>query len=89
MASAHIKIGVGTDHAAQLRRFVDRLRDVQQEADRLKDIFDQAALGSDWTSLGALLDITAEDAETVYNILGSVVTELDGTFINQILGRLG
>lgn len=90
MASAHIKIiGAGTPHNAQLRRFVDNLRANQQDAIRLKEIFDQAALGGDWASLAALLDVSEQDAQTVYNLFGSVKTELQGTFISQMLGRLG
>lgn len=91
MASAHILInGTGSRHNAQMRRFVDSLQAVVDDAERLKATFDQAALGGDWTSLAALLDIAdTGDAETVYNLLGSVVTELNGTFIAQMLGRLG
>lgn len=90
MASAHIKInGTGTMHNQQLRAFVDSLRAVQQDCIRLKEIFDQAALGGDWVALGALLDVTPTDAETVYNLLGSVKVELTATFITQIVGRLG
>lgn len=89
MASAHIKIDRGTQHSAQLREFVDDLYAVQDKARRLKGTFDQAALGSDWEALGLLLGISAIDAETIYNLMGSVKTELEGSFITQTLGRLG
>lgn len=89
MASAHIKIDNSTQHAAQLRRFVDDLYDVQEKARRLKGVFDQAALGGDWDALGLLLGITAAEAETVYNLMGSVKGELEAAFITQVLGRLG
>lgn len=90
MASAHIKVnGTGTRHNQELRRFVDGLRAAQNDARRLKEIFDQAALGGDWQALGLLLDVTAGEAETIYNLLGSVKTELDGAFITQMVGRLG
>lgn len=90
MASAHIKInGTGTRHNQELRRFVDGLRATQNDARRLKDIFDQAALGQDWEALGLLLDVTPAEAETIYNLMGSVKVELDGAFISQALGRLG
>lgn len=89
MASAHIKIDKGTQHSAQLREFVDDLYAVQDKARRLKGTFDQAALGGDWESLGLLLGITAAEAETVYNLMGSVKTELEAAFITQVLGRLG
>lgn len=89
MASAHIKIDKGTQHSVQLREFVDDLYAVQDKARRLKGTFDQAALGGDFASLGLLLGISETDAETVYNLLGSVKTELEATFISQALGRLG
>ena len=38
---------------------------------------------------GALLGITAANAETVYNLWGSATTELHATFITQLLGRCG
>lgn len=90
MASAHIKIiGAGTPHNGQLRRFVDNLRSIQQDAIRLKEVFDQVALGGDWPALALLLDVSEEDAQTIYNLLGSVKTELEGAFISQVIGRLG
>ena len=91
MASAHIQInGTGSRHYQKLRQFVDELIAVRSEAENLKATFDQAALGGDWAALATLLDIASEtDAETIYNLLGSVVGELDGAFIGQMTGRLG
>ena len=90
MASAHSKInGTGSRHNVQLRQFVDNLQDVVEDSSRLKAVFDQAALGGDWEALGVLLDVTAAEAETIYNLLGSVVTELHATNITSMLGRLG
>lgn len=89
MASAHITVGINTLHAVQLRKFIDNLQEVQQDAARLKAIFDQAALGGDWDALGTLINVSPANAETIYNLLGSVKTELEATFITQTLGRLG
>ena len=91
MASAHIQInGTGSRHNQKLRQFVDELIAVRSEAENLKATFGQAALGGDWAALATLLDIASEtDAETIYNLLGSVVGELDGAFIGQMTGRLG
>ncbi len=91
MASAHIQInGTGSRHNQKLRQFVNELIAVRSEAENLKATFDQAALGGDWAALATLLDIASEtDAETIYNLLGSVVGELDGAFIGQMTGRLG
>jgi hypothetical protein len=90
MASAHILISPSaTRHSGELSRFIRQLQNVVDDSDRLKAVFDQIALGSDWTALAAALDLSEADAETVYNLLGSVEGELDGAFIEQILGRLG
>ena len=88
MASAHIQInGTGSRHNQKVRQFVDELIAVKNEATNLKATFDQAALGGDWATL---LDIAGEgDAEAVYNLLGSVVTELNAAFITQMTSRLG
>ncbi len=90
MASAHIAInGTSGRHNQQVRRLVDDLVSVRQRAEQLKAVFDQTALGNDWPALAALLDIeSAADAEAVYNLLGSVVTELSAPFIEQMTGRV-
>ena len=91
MASAHIAInGTSGRHNQQVRRLVDDLVSVRQRAEQLKAVFDQTALGGDWPALAALLGIeSAADAEAIYNLLGSVVTELNGPFIEQMTGRVG
>lgn len=91
MASAHILInGVNSQHNQQLRALVDELVRVRNRARQLKDVFDQTALGGDWPALAELLGLeSATDAETIYNLLGSVVTELAGESITQMCGRLG
>lgn len=94
MASAHINIGDGTRISGQTRRLVDDLRRVRNEAKRLKEIYDQLALDGDWAALATALDLPADaagaaDAQTVYNLFGSAVAELEGPFIGQILSRLG
>lgn len=89
MASAHIKVDRGTQHSAQLRAFVDDLQAVVGESKRLKGIFDQAALGEDWPALALLLGVSETDAQTIYNLMGSVKGELEAAFITQALQRLG
>lgn len=90
MASAYIDISsTASRQSAQVRSAIDRLQDTVDEFDRLKSIMDQAALGEDWVTLGGLLGVSATDAETVYNLWGSAVTELHATFTTQLLGRCG
>lgn len=88
--SAHIEVtGSATRLNGHLRQFVDRLQAIQDDADQLKAVFDQAALGGDFAGLGSALGIDADSAEIVYNLFGSVNTELNAAFINQLLARLG
>lgn len=89
MASAYIDIGTSTRQASQTRSAIDQLQRTVDTFDQLKALFDQAALGSDWVSLGALLGVSAANAETIYNLWGSATTELHATFITQLLGRCG
>ena len=91
MASAHIQInGTGSRHNQKLRQFVDELIAVKNEAGNLKAAFDQAALGGDWAAMSSSVASAGEgDAEAVYNLLGSVVTELNAAFITQMTSRLG
>ena len=90
MASAHIEVsGSATRLNGELRAFVDLLRQTCERGAKLKAIADQAALGGDWAGLGAAFGLSAADAETTYNLLGSVNTELAGAFISQMRSRLG
>lgn len=90
MSSAYIEINRSTPRiAAQTGSAIDQLQNVVDEFDRLKALFDQIALGSDWTTLGAQLGVSAANAETIYNLWGSAVTELHATFLTQLLGRCG
>jgi hypothetical protein len=90
MASAYIDIsGTATRQSGQVRSAIDTLQRTIDDFDQLKAWFDQAAMGGDWVTLGALLNITAAEAEAVYNLWGSAVTELHGTFITQLLARCG
>lgn len=92
MASTHIElIGNETRLAAQFRSWVDRLQDVQEDAERLKAIADQAAAGSDWAGMRAAFGFGSDaDAEAAYNLLGSVKNTLStDAFIAQMLSRIG
>lgn len=89
MASAYIDIGTSTRQASQTRSAIDQLQRTVNTFDQLKAMMDQAALGGDWVALGALLGVSATNAETVYNLWGSATTELHATFVTQLLGRCG
>lgn len=89
MASAYIDIGTSTRQAAQTRSAIDQLQRTVDTFDQLKASFDQAALGGDWVALGALLGVSAADAETAYNLLTSAQARLTGNAISDFLARLG
>lgn len=90
MASAHIEIGISASRtSAQTRSAIDQLQSVANQFAELKATFDQMALGNDWVTLGANLGVSAEQAETVYNLWGSANTELQSSPIVQVLARLG
>ena len=90
MASAHIEISpTATRLSGELSRFIRQLQNVVDDSDRLKEVFDQIALGEDWPSLAAAMSLSEVDAQAVYNLFGSAEGELDGPFIAQMLGRLG
>ncbi len=90
MATAHIEVvstasRLGTD----VRTLITQLQRVVDDVDKVKAISDQVALGGDFAALAAKLGTSPEEAEAVYNLIGSVATELHGTFITQTLSRLG
>ena len=90
MASAHIQInGTGSRHNQKLRRFVDELIAVRNEAGNLKATFDQVAVEA-WSG-EALLGWRVTGRNRVFSeaSLGSVVTELNAAFITQMTSRLG
>jgi hypothetical protein len=91
MASAHIEIsGSASRLNGQVRSALNQLQSVKEDIARLKTVFDQLALGADWDALGAALGLSAAEAETVYNLWGSMNSELtNASFVNQTLQRLG
>jgi hypothetical protein len=94
MASAHIEVTSQARLGGQVRNLVDSLQSNILTVTRLKSVFDQTALGGDFAALGAALGLTGEtaatDAETIYNLLGSVQGELaNDAFTAQFLSRLG
>jgi hypothetical protein len=90
MASAHIEVTATASRlGADIRALITELQRCVDSCDKSKAIADQVALGSDWASLATKLGTSQVDAESVYNLLGSVSTELHATFITQALARLG
>jgi len=88
--SAHITIAPGASrYSASMVQFIAQLQAVVDQVDTLKNVGDQIALGGDWDALAAKLGTTAAEAEAVYNLLGSVRTELNSPLIAQFLARLG
>lgn len=90
MSSAHIEIRGGDSRlSSSVRSAIDQLRDVQERFQMVKDICDQVALGGDYDALAAKLNVTAAEAQAVYNLWGSANTEIRATFLAQLVARLG
>jgi len=90
VASAHIEIpSTASRLSADARSAIDRLEQLQDDFGNIKNIMDQVALGGDWAALAIYLGVTAEEAESVYNLWGSGNTEISATFLSQIVARLG
>ena len=90
MATAHIEVvSTASRLGADVRTLITQLQRVVDDVDKVKAISDQVALGGDFAALAAKLGTSPEEAEAVYNLVGSVATELHGTFITQTLSRLG
>jgi hypothetical protein len=90
MASAHIEVtGTASRTASKFRYFVDKLNQLRNEYGDLKDVLDQIALDNDWTSLAASLGVSESDAQSVYNVFGSMGSEINGAFISQLVSRCG
>jgi len=88
--SSHIEVvSTASRYGADVRSFIAQLQAVVDMSARLKAVGDQIAISGDWDSLAANLGVSAADAESVYNLLGSVNGELHGAFTTQLLSRLG
>ena len=90
MASTHIDIVAGA--SPQGNEVLQAVRQLQSTADlfaKLKTVFDQIAFGNDWDAVAAKLGTSSADAETVYNLLGSVNSALSVPDVVQFLSRLG
>lgn len=91
MASSHIYPSTQTRLAGELNNLVRNMQTVQADAERLKLIFDQIALGGDWQALATELGYASTaDAETAYNLLGSALNDdIKGAFYSQMTSRMG
>lgn len=90
MASAYINISsTATNHSAEIYGFISQLRQLVEQSQELKDRYDQMAMGGDWTALAGHLGLSEADATAIYNLIGSVNTELHGPFTAQLLARAG
>lgn len=90
MSSAHIEIvATASRLGSDMRSLITQLQRVVDDCDKCKAIADQVAYGGDYDALAAKLGTSAADAQSVYNLLGSMITELHATFTTQVLARLG
>lgn len=88
--TAHIEIVASASRlGSDMRSLITQLQQVVDDCDKCKAVSDQVAYGGDYDALATKLGVGAADAESVYNLLGSMVTELHATFTTQVLARLG
>lgn len=87
----HIYPSTQTRLGGQLNSLVANMQRVKNEATNLKLIADQIASGGDFESLATEFGYaTATEAETAYNLLGSVLAEdINGSFFTQVISRMG
>ncbi len=90
MASAYINISPTANiHSGELYSFISQLRQLVEQSQELKDRYDQMAMGGDYAALAGHLGLSEADATAIYNLMGSVNTELHGAFTAQLLARAG
>ncbi len=90
MASAYINVSnSATPHSIELYGFISQLRQLVEQSQELKDRYDQMAMGGDFAALAGFLGLSEADATAIYNLIGSVNTELHGPFTAQLLARAG
>ena len=90
MASTFIAISNNANpYSQELSQFIRQLQSLVEQSDRLKDRYDQMAAGADWTTLATYLALSTANAETVYNLMASVNTELHATNITLLTDRCG
>lgn len=89
--SQHIEIvSTASRLGADFRSLVDRTRDLQAQATKVKDITDQVASGEDWDALALKLGCTAAEAETAYNLLTTFSQAVNAASqVNTFVDRLG
>ena len=91
MASTHIYPSTTTRLAGKLNSLVAQMQRVRNEAQELKDVADQIAMGGDWQALAAAWGYaTPAEAEAAYNLLGSALADnIKGAFYSQVISRMG
>lgn len=90
MTSLHIMIGTDPDRLqGRLRGMINEMSSARARYNELKDVLVAASTGSDWDGLGAALNMSPAEAQTIYQLLASVNDELNSADMNAMLARLG
>lgn len=89
--STHIYPSTQTRLGEQLNSLVANMQRVKNEAMNLKLIADQIASGGDFASLATEFGYaTAQETETAYNLLTSVIAEdINGSSYTQVVSKMG
>jgi hypothetical protein len=90
MANQHIEFSrTATRLSGELGNVIRQLQNACDNVQNLKAILDQIAQGPDFPALGVALNVTAAEAETIYNLLVAANGRLDNAAITTFLARLG
>lgn len=91
MSSQHIEVVSSASRlGSDFRSLIDRTRELQALATKVKDISDQVASGGDWDALGTKLGLTAAQAQAAYNMLGDFSSAVNAAgVVNTFVDRLG
>lgn len=90
MTSLHIAVGSDPNRLqGRLRGMISELSSGVARFNELKNVLVAASNGGDWDGLGAALNMSAADAQTVYQLLAAVNDDLNSADMNAMLSRLG
>lgn len=67
--------------SAEIRAFVDNVRTLQNQGRKIKGILDQVTYEGDWDALATKLNVSANDAQTVYKLITRMIDDLTSTKI--------
>jgi len=90
MASTHIEINPNSTRMSG--EFTGIVREVQRTTERasyMVDRINSLSVDNDWAALGAALNVSEADAQTIYNLLMAAWARFNHNDIENFCNRLG